>query len=116
MNKTFQAGLQNLRQLSNNDEAFVDEMLEIFQRTTPKTLKKMRMAFEEMDHEQLADGAHKLKSSLQVMGDDSLKELTKKLEHGGRHSESWETLSHYFEQLEKQMMALNQAIVQKLSA
>ena len=115
MSNSFKEGLNNLRELSNGDEAFVDEMLEIFLRTTPKTLSEIDKGFQNADPEHIAAYAHKLKSSLQVMGNDELKQLTKNLEHGARQGHELSALQAFFDRLQEQMNKLNSSIEEKLT-
>ena len=72
--------LKKLIDLSNGDDELVREMIAIFIKHTPETIAKIKQGLEEKDYPSLSAAAHKLKSSIQIVGDKNLHELVKKIE------------------------------------
>lgn len=74
-------GLTVLRKLCNNDVNFMLEMINIFLQSTPKSILKIKTGIRDADLEQVGNYAHKLKSSIQIIGDPSLHSLLISIEN-----------------------------------
>lgn len=84
--------LSQLRKMSNNDESFVNEMVESFVEKTPEMLQVLNDYCDINDWAKVGAQAHKLKSSLAFMGVDSVKELVIKIEQDGMNNENTDQL------------------------
>jgi len=60
--------LSYLKELCNNDEAFIKEMVTTFVSTTPKVLTQIEESLAINDYQQISKIAHKLKPSVSFMG------------------------------------------------
>lgn len=60
--------MQSLKELTGGDTGFMMEMIEIYLRNTPVMMKEIKTAFKKQDFEKLKRTAHKIKSSLGMMG------------------------------------------------
>lgn len=66
--------LQKLITMTKGDEAFLKKMLEIFVRTMPESISAMEIAYADKDWQQLSALAHRIKSSIEGMGINSIKD------------------------------------------
>lgn len=60
--------LEELRQLSNGDEAFVKEMINVFIKTTSTGMKEIEKALSEKNYTSVAESAHKISPPCRHMG------------------------------------------------
>ncbi len=72
--------LANLRDLMNEDEVEVKKMLAIFCESTPETLTLIQQSYAEKNMDQVANYAHKLKSSIDILSIAILSEKIRLLE------------------------------------
>ncbi|MCG3166943.1 MAG: Sensor histidine kinase RcsC [Bacteroidia bacterium] len=72
---------ESLRELTGDDDAFMAEMIEIYLRNTPSMLKELKSSFKKQDFETLKRMAHKLKSSLGMMGMNESLTIADSIEH-----------------------------------
>jgi CheY-like chemotaxis protein len=91
-NKQQLTNLSNLRKMSNNDEQFVNDMIETFITNTPEILDDMNKALAKESWKDVGALAHKLKPNLAFMGIDSLQELVINVEKSGKTSNNLEQL------------------------
>lgn len=73
--------LSTLHLLSHGKKEFVDKMIELFRTSIPTAVETMMACAERMDYRTLKATAHKIKSNIDVMGIDSLREDIRLLEH-----------------------------------
>ncbi len=66
--------LEYLSTISDGNQAFEKSMLEMYLKLTPKELGKMRVGLAESDYSVLQNGAHKLVSSVGLIGAAVMKE------------------------------------------
>ena len=71
--------IDRLVKASNNDEAFIRSMLNLFIDRTPGLVNKMTEACKQKDYQQTVKLAHQLKPSVDMMGNDRLSELLFKI-------------------------------------
>jgi len=91
--------LSYLRKMSNNDEAFVQEMVSSFIEKTPELLTQINLAKEDKKWMEVSDLAHKLKPNLSFMGMDSLKNLVLEIENNAKTGTSTEKIPELVEKL-----------------
>lgn len=72
--------LESLRSMANGDEVFVKEMVVLFLNKAPETINLIEKSFEIKNFESIADQAHKLKSTLQIIGNAKVHKLVKEIE------------------------------------
>ncbi|WP_201979027.1 ATP-binding protein [Hymenobacter rubidus] len=75
--------LNNVRQLVRNDEAIVRRLAWAFIETTPAILTALDEALTKADWEAVGDAAHHLKSSLDGLGVESLRQVIREIEAYG---------------------------------
>ena len=76
--------LSYLKELSGGDGIFIREILETFIRETPTDLSRLEEASHKQDLEQLQKIAHRLRSSLQMLGLEQARQLAADLEQNSR--------------------------------
>ena len=69
-----------LQELSNGDNGFISEIIEIFLEDVPVSFKKMAEAIEESDLQTVARQAHKLKPSSGMIGAEVATNLASEIE------------------------------------
>jgi HPt (histidine-containing phosphotransfer) domain-containing protein len=79
--------LDELRQLSNGDEKFVQEMINIFVRTTTEGMDEIEKAFNMNNYNAIAEYTHKLSPPCRHMGADELYKTFKSIEDRIRKSD-----------------------------
>lgn len=72
--------LQHLKKLFNNDQETIDKMVEIFITDSQVQWDNLLMEFERKNFSQVAEIAHKLKASIDMMGITSLKQVIRDIE------------------------------------
>lgn len=66
--------------MSDGDKVFVDKMVSLFMELTPELMNRLNLAIESMDYKEIKLTAHKMISSIDMMGIDSLKQIVRSLE------------------------------------
>ncbi len=93
--------------MSGGDAAFIAEMIGLFSEQVDEYAELMPKLVQEKDYDGLSKLAHKAKSSVAVMGMNSVAELLKELEklaHDGLERERYEEMVGEF--LEKSRLAV----------
>jgi HPt (histidine-containing phosphotransfer) domain-containing protein len=72
--------LSNLKALSNNDEAFIIDMLQTYKRTAPPIFQRMEEYLHEKKFEAIGREAHKLIPGVSFLGAKQLQELLVSIE------------------------------------
>ena len=80
--------LAMVRAVSGGDETFIRKMIDIFLATIPQSLTDLQQHAAAEDWEQLGKSAHKLKSTIDSMGIQALKQDIRALEGFGRKREN----------------------------
>jgi CheY-like chemotaxis protein len=83
-----QYDLSMVRSVSGGDEVFVKKMIDIFLATIPQSLADLQQHAAAEDWEALGKSAHKLKSTIDSMGINALKQDIRALEGFGRKREN----------------------------
>ncbi|MEB3282300.1 MAG: response regulator [Lyngbya sp.] len=76
--------LQNLREYDDEDDPFVDILIETYLNEAPQHLDGIRMAVQSKDAKVLKESAHTLKSSSAQLGAMRFSQLCKEMEYMGR--------------------------------
>ena len=71
--------LEHLNEISNNDEVFINDMIETFLRNTPEQIDALRAARKSKDWETAARLVHKMKPSVTFMGISGAKDSIPKI-------------------------------------
>lgn len=79
-NSTDQFSLDRLIAATQGDNVFIREMISLFLEKAPITLKEINDSYEAGDFTNLEAKAHKLKSSIQIIGSDLLHQLVVDIE------------------------------------
>ena len=95
--------LKLLIELAQGDEEFIREMLGIFIKVAPQTMSSINEGLKNKDLSSVSDAAHKLKSSIQIVGDQDLHKLIKEIEQKAKNEDSFSSLSTLIENLNKRM-------------
>jgi CheY-like chemotaxis protein len=85
--------LQFLREISENNEQFFREFIQMFLTNTPKAFVDMEEATAQGDWEKLRQAAHKVKPSFNYVGLKDMSVLTAKIEECAKKVENTEQLS-----------------------
>ncbi|HPD64642.1 MAG TPA: Hpt domain-containing protein [Bacteroidia bacterium] len=91
--------LANLKSMIGDDETAIKEFVSLFIETSAETLEELNQAFQSKDFSQVGSLAHKLKSSIDLMGIESLKEEIRKIERIGKEMTDLELLPTLIEKL-----------------
>lgn len=106
--------LQTLIDLTNGDENFIREMLGIFIKNTPESIVRIKASIDQKDFSSLSDHAHKLKSSIQILGDDDLFELIKKIENTAKSEGNKDDLIIWIDELIQELTDLLSWMIKRL--
>jgi PAS domain S-box-containing protein len=77
--------LSYLRQMSDNDQDFINEMIKSFVAQTPNDLDKISEFFANKQYDELAGIIHKVKPSITFMGINDLKDLVLEIEEHAKN-------------------------------
>ena len=102
---TDQYSLDKLNKIANGDKEFVQEMILLFLEKAPESLQKIIESYHAKDYSRLANQAHKLKSSLQIIGNKEINDIVKEIEQQSIQGSANE-LTYTVKELEKQMKSL----------
>lgn len=76
--------LSLIRSLSGGDEVFVKKMIDLFIETMPDSMDKLKNSIINKDWKQVANTAHKMKSTIDAMAITSIKEDIRMVENNSR--------------------------------
>jgi len=82
-----QIDLTYLHELSSGNRAFEKEMLTLFIKQVPEELLELQQAYHQKEHLLVKNTAHRMKSSLPLVGIDYLLKLLAQLEDAGRNEQ-----------------------------
>lgn len=85
--------LSYLKSLSNGNEIFEREMMEVFIKTSPKKLELLRMAIDSGDFVRVRKQTHHLKGSIQIIGLDEVVPLLSEVDELSYHPENIDNMS-----------------------
>lgn len=76
--------LSYLKEVSNNNQTFIQEMVETFLSTIPKSIEEIQSSTKSKNYEALAKAVHKIKPSLTLIGLSNLKDQAAEIESKAR--------------------------------
>jgi HPt (histidine-containing phosphotransfer) domain-containing protein len=91
--------LNYLKTMSGGDPAFIREMIDLFREQIEEYEEQMPLLLENKEYSSLSKMAHKAKSSVAVMGMNTVADLLKELEilaHEGREVDRYESMVREF--------------------
>jgi len=116
--------LQNLREYDDEDDPFVDILIETYLNEAPQHLDGIRVAVQSQDAKLLKESAHTLKSSSAQLGAMQFSQLCKEIEYMGRagmESDSTEiecfvtdAAAQRFSELEKEWQRVETALREEI--
>ncbi len=109
----FNIDLSDLEKMANGDPAFVKEMIEIFLKSSERTLEAMKENLANENLQQLADLAHKLAAPAKHLNATSVYKTLKQLQNLAESESQVSVIQTKFEQLKPELRALNENL-QKL--
>jgi HPt (histidine-containing phosphotransfer) domain-containing protein len=71
---------EEIKKFTGDDQDALKQMLEIFLKTVPETLKQVNDNFQSRNHKQFSYFSHKLKSSIDLLSIKELKILIREME------------------------------------
>lgn len=93
--------LDYLKSLSNGNEVFEREMMDVFIKTSPKKLDLLRNAIESGDSVQVRKQTHHLKGSIQIIGLDAVVPLLAEIDELSYHPDNSTTIRQRYQLIEK---------------
>jgi HPt (histidine-containing phosphotransfer) domain-containing protein len=112
--KTTNFSLDLLIEVAQQDEGFIREMISLFLKTASITLEEINLNFKKGDFVQCGEKAHKLKSSVQIIGDEELHQLVKKIEKEAKTGDSNSELKLLIPKLNTKMEQLIHFLTNRL--
>lgn len=105
-NSSNQFSLDRLIKITHGDDAFIREMITLFLEKAPITLIEINKSFELGDLKGIESKTHKLKSSIQIIGNDLLHGLVLDIENKSKTETSTVAISTQLDALNEQMKRL----------
>ncbi|MEZ4888624.1 MAG: ATP-binding protein [Chitinophagales bacterium] len=96
--------LAHLRKLMNNNGMNMAEMIDIFLNQVPETLKNMEVGIQSADWEQVHFEAHKIKSSIMVVGLNKLQDSILKINKYSQNKENLYQIPALYNSFKKQVL------------
>lgn len=100
--------LEYLHRMSSGDESFVKEMIKLFLKQVPQELEKLSVASN--DSQAVKQIAHKLKSSVSMVGAEDLLVQVKELEQKAIHGIDSTTVVLYQEELSQKFNEIKEEL------
>lgn len=102
--------LSHLINMIGDDQDSIKEFVALFIETSTVTLSELNEAFEQKNYSLMGSLAHKLKSSIDLMGIDSLKSEIRKIERIGKEMYGFEDLPELVKKLNEVLKTVHQAM------
>jgi len=113
-NSTEHFSLNRLIKLANGDRAFIRDMISLFLEKAPITLDEINNSFKAGDLKNLEAKVHKLKSSIQIIGNDYLHQLVIDIEDKAKSVVNTTAIANQILSLNDQMNLLFAFLKNKL--
>ena len=84
--------LSMVRSVSGGDEGFIKKMVQLFVETAPPTVAELQQALQAQQWDRVGKLAHKLKSTIDSMGVNTLKDEIRTIESNGKHQQHTDEL------------------------
>ncbi len=107
--------LEELYRVADGDEHFVDEMLNLFLKTTHEGMDKLKQNLETNNWVGLSETAHKMAPPCRHLGADSLYRNLKELERIEFNSDNYLKTKNLIEFIESQIIVISSKIGQKIA-
>lgn len=78
--------------ISGGDQAFIKKMVQLFIDTMPQNVNDLQQALQQENWEMVGKHAHKMKSTIDSMGIDLLKDDIRTVEASGKHKTGLEAI------------------------
>jgi PAS domain S-box-containing protein len=91
--------MEIIRKMSHNNEAFMNRARQLFADTIPKTVQDMQAAAEKRDWKTVSALAHKVKSTIDTMKIDSIKETVRFVENNAKQETNLNEVQQGVQQL-----------------
>lgn len=95
--------LDLLVEVAQGDDVFIREMVVLFLKKAPEMLQMINSSYKEKDFAQCSNEAHKLKSSVQIIGSKELQNIIKTIENNAKMEIVPADLSIYLDALNSKM-------------
>ena len=95
--------LDVLIEVAQGDDVFIREMIVLFLKKAPEMLDIINTSFNEKDFLQCSNEAHKLKSSVQIIGSKDLQKIIKTIENTAKIEAVGSDLTLYIDALNVKM-------------
>lgn len=107
--------LSFLRNISDNNEEFFSEFIELFLKNTPESIKDMQSAINTGDWEKLRQAAHKVKPSFNYVGLKDLNMLAAKIEDNAKQRKDMEMNREMLNQIREKCTQAYKELQQELT-
>ncbi len=107
--QSFQFDLTYLKELSQGEPVFEEEMLQLFIQEAPENLAALKHALKQENYKEAEYWVHKLKSKLRLMGMHKLRAWADEIEHNFKHKKE---LDHTLSKASILISGLNIGIMQ----
>ena len=92
--------LTYLNSITDGNKEFITELIDIIKAQLPESIEDFNNAYANKDNEALSKIAHKAKSTIAIMGLQSLTDLLNKLEQEAANNENTEAYESYIKEFE----------------
>ena len=104
-----------LKSLSEGNDDFVNEMLNIFAEDTPLLIQQMKAAVEKEDWKKVSQLAHKYRSPLALLGIKSIEELMNKIEYSAKEKTNLPEIKNLFKEADILTVSVLESVNKELS-
>ncbi|MFM7024131.1 MAG: response regulator [Flavobacteriales bacterium] len=104
-----------LKTLSEGNDAFVVEMLNIFSEDTPLLMEQMKVAIDKEDWKKVSQLAHKYRSPLALLGIKSIEDIMNKIEYSAKEKTSLPEIKKLFKEADILTLAVLESVNKELS-
>jgi len=111
-----QINLGRLSRAANGDEAFMRSMLQLFIDRTPAMINEMKRACENKDFEKTVRVAHRLKPSVDMIGNNKMRELIQEIHTITKDRLNCEKSPELIKKFDAQFKLIFDLITQKLKS
>jgi len=109
-NSSEEYGLEELERLSNGDEGFMKEMIQIFIRSSQTGIKNIKFAFKERNWNEVSEAAHKMAAPCKHLMANDLYNNLKVLEKNNGHAMSLKSTQKLIDLVEKKVIQINKSL------
>lgn len=107
---TFSPDISELKRMGNNDPTFVNEMIELFLKTSETSMKSIKENLNNNNIEAIAELAHKLASPVKYMNVSAVYHTIKELEGLAKSGADLNAIAKIVDQLQSEITGLNKEL------